>query len=152
MALFPGKTILMFTRCLMPRLGEMLIASTTTAAVRNQHALSGRCQVGNRLTSLLVKRQRADRHLQEHVFARVARAIGAFSVSAPRGPKFAIVAVTQQRVVVRIGFEKDAAAVAAVASGGPAARNILLASERHAAIAAVARFHENLRFIDKHWK
>ena len=65
-------------------------------------------------------------------------------------PEFAIVAVAQQGVVVRIRFEINVAAVAAVAARRAAARNILLPAEGHAAIAAVAGLHRDFGFVSKH--
>jgi len=53
-------------------------------------------------------------------------------------------------LVVEVGFEVDAAAVAAVAARGTAARNVFFAAEGHAAVAAVAGLHEDLGFINKH--
>ena len=92
----------------------------------------------------------ADWDLQDHVLAGMTAAIRAFAVSPAIGFEFAIVSVAQQRVVVRVGFQKNAAAMAAVAPGRSAARHIFFAAERDAAIAAVSRFHINLCFIDKH--
>ena len=66
------------------------------------------------------------------------------------GAKFAIVAVAQQRVVVRVGFQDDAAARAAVAARRAAARHVLLAPERDAAVAAVAGLYVNFGFVNKH--
>src|SRR5579863_584336 len=66
------------------------------------------------------------------------------------GLEFAVVAVAQQRVVVRIRFEVDVAAVPTLAARRPAARNILLPPERDAAVAAVATLHHDFRFICKH--
>ena len=40
-AFFPGKTIFMFTGCLMPGLGEILIAAAAAPTLRDQNALSG---------------------------------------------------------------------------------------------------------------
>ena len=57
------------------------------------------------------------------------------------GMKFAIVAIAQKRVVVRIRFDVDVAAVPAVAAGGAAARDILLPAKRDAAVAATARLY-----------
>ena len=74
----------------------------------------------------------------------------AFAVPPAVGAKFAIVAVAQQRVVVRIRFQEDAAAMAAVAAGGSAARHVFLAAERDAAVAAVPGFHVNFGFVYKH--
>jgi len=71
-------------------------------------------------------------------------------VAAAIGFEFAVVAIAKQSVVVEVGFEVDAAAVAAVAAGGAAARNVFFAAEGHAAVAAVAGLHEYLGFINKH--
>ncbi len=80
----------------------------------------------------------------------MAGAVGAFAVTAAIGFEFAIVAVAQKRVVVRIRFEINAAAVAAVAAGRTAARNEFLASKRNAAVAAVAGLHQYFCFVNKH--
>jgi hypothetical protein len=77
-------------------------------------------------------------------------AIRSFAVAASVGFEFAIVAVAQERVVVWIGFEVDAAAVTAVAAGGAAARHVFLAAEGDAAVATVAGLYEYFSFVDKH--
>src|ERR1700741_5387876 len=61
-----------------------------------------------------------------------------------------VVPIAQQCVVVRIRFHVNASAVASVASGGPASRDVLLPPERHAAGSAVCALHQNFRFVDKH--
>jgi hypothetical protein len=71
-------------------------------------------------------------------------------VAAAIGFEFAVVAIAKQSVVVEVGFEVDAAAIAAVAARGTAARNVFFAAESHAAIAAVASLHEDFSFINKH--
>jgi hypothetical protein len=76
--------------------------------------------------------------------------IRAFAVAAAVGFEFAIVAVAQQRVVVRIRFEVDAAAVAAVAARRTAARHEFFAAERDAAVSAVAGLHVDFGFVDKY--
>ena len=48
------------------------------------------------------------------------------------------------------GDHDDVAAASAVAAAGAAARDELLAPERKTAVAAVAGFHVNSYFIDKH--
>ena len=62
-------------------------------------------------------------------------------MAAAIGLEFTIVAVAEQRVVIQIGFEIDAAAVAAVPARGTAARHVFFAAEGHAAVAAVAGLH-----------
>jgi hypothetical protein len=63
---------------------------------------------------------------------------------------FRIEAEVHQRIVPLAGFHDHIAAVAAVAPGWAAARNILFAAEGHAAIAAVTRFDPNFCLIDEH--
>ncbi len=66
------------------------------------------------------------------------------------GAEFAIEAIAQQRIVVRIRFEINVAAVSAIATRRSAARDILLPPERHTAVSAVAAFDPNFGFINKH--
>src|SRR5712672_3549193 len=78
------------------------------------------------------------------------RAVRSFSVSAAVFYEFAIVAIAQQRVVIRIRFQINAAAMPPVAAGWPAARHKFLPPERHAAVSAASSLHQNLCFINKH--
>ena len=64
--------------------------------------------------------------------------------------EFAVVAITQQRVVVRIRFEVNVATVPAIAARRAAARDVLLPAKRDAAISAVARLHQYFCFVNKH--
>src|ERR1700722_6738662 len=77
-------------------------------------------------------------------------AIGTFAVAPALSVEFAIVTVAQECVVVRICFEVDIAAMAAVATGRPASRDILLPAERHAAVSAVAALYQNFSFVCEH--
>src|SRR5256885_2655973 len=132
--------VFVFARCLVPGLGEMLIAATAAATVRDENALAGRGEVGERFAGLAVVDHRADGDLQNHVVAGVAGAIRTFAVTATVGLEFAIVAVAEKRVVVGIGFEINAAAIAAIASAGAAAGDVFFAAKRDAAVATVAGF------------
>ncbi len=134
----------------MPRLGKMLIAATAFAALGNQHALSRHRQVGDSLAGLFVVSERADGNQQVHVRAGMAAAIGALAMAAAIRFEFAIVAVAQKCVVVRIRLEINAAAVAAVASGRTAAGDEFLASKRNATVAAVAGLYQYFCFVNKH--
>src|SRR5438552_1476928 len=151
MTLFAGETVFVFARGLVPRLGKMLIAASTAPSMGDQYALARRGEISNRRTALIVKGKRADGHLQDHVLARMAGAVGAFAVASAIGLEFAIVTVSQQRVVVWVGFKINVAAMAAVTAGGTASRNIFFAPESDAAVAAVAGLHENFGFINEHW-
>jgi hypothetical protein len=149
-ALFAGESVLVFARSLMPRLGEMLVAASTSATVRNQNALPGHRQIRDGLTALVVENERANGNPKNHVFAGVAGAVGAFAVATAIGLEFAIVTVAEEGVVVQIGFHIDAAAMAAVAAGRTTPRHIFLAAECAAPIAAVAGLYEYFGFINKH--
>src|ERR1700719_5047928 len=76
--------------------------------------------------------------------------IRALAVPSAIGFEFAIVAVAQQRVVMRIRFEVDAAAMAAVSARRPASRHEFFATERDAAVSAVAGLYVDFGFIDEH--
>jgi glyoxylase-like metal-dependent hydrolase (beta-lactamase superfamily II) len=71
-------------------------------------------------------------------------------VPAAIGFEFAVVAIAKKGVVVKVGFEVDAAAIASVAAGGAAARNVFFTAKGYAAIAAVTGLHEDFGFINKH--
>ena len=70
-------------------------------------------------------------------------------MAAAIGLEFAIVAVAQQGVVVRIRFQINAAAMAAVAAGRAAARHEFFAAERDAAVPAVAGLHVDFGFVNE---
>src|SRR5208282_4097328 len=150
MALLAGKTVFVLARGLMPGLGEILVAASAAAAFCDQHALAGGGQVGDGFAGLVVEGDRAERNLQDHVPAGVTGADGAFAVPAAVGFEFAIVAVTQERVVVGIRFEVNAAAMAAVAARRSAARDVLLPAKGDATVAAVAGLNRYFRFVSKH--
>src|SRR5260370_20428071 len=119
MALFAGKSVFMFARGLVPRFCEVLIAAPAAATVSDQYAASRAGKIGDG-RALVVEHQRADGNLQDHVRAGMAGTVGAFAVAAAIGFEFTIVAGAEQGVVVRIGFQINAAALTAGAPGGTA--------------------------------
>ena len=125
----------------MPGLGEILIAAAPASTLRDEDALSWHGKIGDGFAGLFVVSERADGNEQDHVRAGVAGAVRSFAVAAAIGFEFAVVAVAQKRVVVRICFDVDIAAVPAVAAGRSAARDVLLPAKRDAAIAAIARLY-----------
>src|SRR5260370_18125541 len=129
-AFFAGESVLVFARSLMPGLRKMLIAASAAATVRDQDALAGRSEIGDSRAALVVEDQRSDRNAQNHVLAGMAGAVGAFAVAAAIGFGFAGVAVAQQGLVVDVGLQIHAAAVATVPSGGTAAWHVFFAPER----------------------
>jgi hypothetical protein len=56
-----------------------------------------------------------------------------------------------ESVMALAGFHEDIAAASTVSAGWAAARDELLPTKGHAAIAAIARLHPDSRFIDKHF-
>ena len=81
---------------------------------------------------------RAHRHLHVDRCAFRAGAVAAFAVPSALGFMFGIEAELQQGVLVLAGDQDDVAAAAAIAAAGAAARDVLLAAEGQAAVAAVA--------------
>jgi hypothetical protein len=70
-------------------------------------------------------------------------------VAAALGAMFGIKTELQQRVLVHGRHQEDVAAMSAIAAGRAAARDVLLPPERHAAVAAVAGFHQDARLVEK---
>ena len=149
MPLFAGKTFFVFARGLVPGFGKVLIATPSAAPMRDEDTLARSGEIGDGLAALVVEDERANGYVQDEVRAGVASAIGAFAVASALGFKFAIVAVAEQGVVVRIGFQIDAAPVAAIAARGTAPRNKLLTAKSHAAVTAVASLYEYFGFINE---
>jgi hypothetical protein len=58
----------------------------------------------------------------------------------------------QQRIAMDGRHHHDIAAMPSVAAARTAARNVLLAPEREASVAAIAGFHGDFYFIYKHEK
>ena len=104
----------------------------------------------HQLAGQLVIDQRAHRHLEHDAFAFAAGLVGTFAVAPALGLVFGIEAEVDQRVVALAGFHGDVAAAPAIAAGGTAAGHELLATEGHAAVAAVAGLDPNFGFIDEH--
>jgi hypothetical protein len=102
------------------------------------------------LASVGIEDDGTDRNLQDHLVGRCAVAIGTFTMAAAPGFELAIVAVAKERVVVRVCFDVNVAAVPAIATRWAAARDVLLPAKREAAIAAVAGLHHDFRFVSKH--
>ena len=150
MPLFARLAVFVLPRRLVPRLGEMLVAAAAPSAPRDEDTLARRGEVGEGFPGVVVEDQRAHGRLENHVRAGMACAIRAFAVASAFGAKFAVEAVAQERIVVRIGFEIHARAVAAVAARRAAAGHPFLPPEGHAAVAAVARLHQNFGFVNEH--
>ena len=143
MQLFTRLAIFMFARCLMPRTHKMRIAIPTSAAstLRRAPTLTGFREIEKLFAAVRIENHRADRDFQHRVFAGGAVTVRPFTMPAALGLKFSVVAIAQQRVVVRICFDINIAAMSAVAARRAAARDILLPAKRDTAVAAATRFY-----------
>src|SRR5579864_2667671 len=92
-ALFAGESIFVLARGLMPGFGKILIATSAASTLRDEHALARDGKIGDGLAGLCIVGQSANGNLEDHVFAGMAGAVGAFAVAAAIGLEFAIVAV-----------------------------------------------------------
>ena len=149
MTFFAGKTLFVFARGLVPGFGEILIAAPAASAVRHKHTLTG-CHQIRQNSAVFVEDQSANGNLQNHIRTGMAGAVGTFSVAPALRLEFTVVAIAQQSIVVGIGFNEDATAVAAVPAGRTAAGHEFFAAERYTTIAAVAGLHGDFCFVNKH--
>ena len=123
--------------------------------MRDEHALTFFGEVRKEpvrlagIASLLVH-ERPDRYRQLEIDASVSRAVRALPVIAPLGRELRMETEVDERVGMRARDDEDRSAVAAVAAARPAARHELLAPERQAPPAAVARGDVNVDLVDEH--
>lgn len=127
----------------------MHVAEATLAALRHQQALAMPGQVADDLVGGDIGDLGADRHGDDQVIAALAVALAAHPVFAALGLEFPLVTEIDQRVEILVGQQPDAAAITAVAAIRPAERDELLATESHAAIAAIAGGDGDFDFIDE---
>src|ERR1700691_399404 len=149
---FTGFAIFVFPRSLMPGPYEMgiAVAASTLAAASCQITLARLGQIEKLLVAIQIENNGADGNFEYQIIRGLAGAIGAFAMTAAAGFEFAIVTISQQGIVVRIGFDVDVAALAAISARRAAARDVLLPAKRDAAVAAVAGFDGDFCFIRKH--
>ncbi len=149
-ALFAGATGFMFARRLVGGSGEVLITTAATSAFSNDHSLVGAAEVVNQFAGLFVIHGGAYGHLEDDALAVPAGAVGSFPMTPPFRLVFRVEPEVDQRVVTLAGLHDDVAALAAISTGRTAPGDKFFAAEGHAAVPAVASFHSNSRFIDKH--
>ncbi len=97
--------------------------------------------------AILVEDLRADRHLEHDRLAVGAMAVAAHAVGALLRLEVLLVAIVDQRVQSIDHLDDDVAATAAIAAGGTAELDELLAAERHAAVTAIAGADIDLCFV-----
>ena len=132
----------------------MPVAQAAPAALEQHEPLA----VGGDLTDRLGRRRavleldnplghRAQRHGDDDVAGILARRAGTGSVLSVLGELVALVLEVDQRPVLSVALQHDAAALAAVAAVGTAEGHELLAPEMGRTRAAVARAGENLHVV-----
>jgi len=143
MQLFTRLTIFMFARRLVPRTHKMRIAVPPPAAstLRRSPTLAGFREIKKLFSAVCIENHRAYGDFQHRVFARSSVAVRPFTMSAALGLKFSVVAIAQQRVVVRICFDVNIAAMSAIATRRAATRDVLLPAKRDTSVAAATRFY-----------
>src|SRR5579864_829818 len=145
-----GTTRLVLAWRLVNRCGEAGVAASAASAASDYEALVGLRKLENFISGLVVVDDGSDRNFQNYVAAIASGFVRALAVTSALGFVFGIETEMDQGVVALAGFHDDVAALAAVAPGGPAARDEFLASEGHAAVAAVAGGDSDFGFIDEH--
>ena len=128
---------------------KRLLPRPPCAAARQEHGLLRLGQVGDQRLAVLGEDLGAERQGELDVGAVRARALLAHAVGAAARPEVLPVAVVDQGVELGSDPRDDMAAAAAVAAVRPAARDVLLAPEADAAVAAVAGAHVDLGLIEE---
>src|SRR5579859_5368932 len=146
----PGAARLVLARRLVNRCGEASVAASAAPAAGNDEALVGLRKLENFFSGLVVVDDGSDWNFQNYIAAIASGLVRALPVTAALGLVFGIETEMDQGVVALAGFHDDVAALTAVAAGGSAARDKLLAPKGHAAVAAVAGFYADFGFIDEH--
>ena len=125
----------------------MRVAEAAIAAFGEHEFFAERGEIMDQRFAIFVEDLRADRHLELDRLAVGAMAVLAHAVGALLRLEVLLIAIVDQRVQSIDHFEDDIAAAAAIAAGGSAELDILLAAERHAAVPAVAGANIDLCFV-----
>src|SRR5215831_2519073 len=127
----------------------MRVAEAAIAALGKHEFLAERGEVVDQCLAIFVEHLRADRYLQHNRLAIGAMAVLAHAVLALLCVEVLLIAVVDQRVEPIDSLNDDIAAAPAIAAGGTAELDELLAPERHAAVTAVAGANIDLCFIEE---
>ncbi len=147
-----GLAVFVLRRSLVRGCREAGVAASAAPALGHDEAVAGNREIVQLFAGFGIVDDRANgggNFLRSTV---VPGLVAAFAVASALRFVLGIEAEVQQRIVVGAGDHGHVAAAAAIAAAGSAARHEFLATEREAAIAAVAGFHGNDDFIDKHEK
>src|SRR2546429_48183 len=129
---------------------EACVAPPTPRTADGEDPLAGRGQVPEALAGVAVGDDGAEGDPEDEITAARAVTVRPLAVLAALGVVVALVVVVEERGQRGIGFEPDAAAVAAVAAVGAAAGNVLLTAEADTAGAPIAALDENIDLVDEH--
>jgi hypothetical protein len=105
------------------------------------YALARLGEVVDQLAGLGVGGDGSDRDQDVNILAVAAMTVAAFSVRAAAGAEFRVESELEEGIELIGGFHEDRPAAAAIAPGGPAARDEFFSSERCHPIATVAAFY-----------
>ena len=149
-ALFAGAAEFVLARGLVGAGGEVLVAASAASAAGDDDGLVGVGEVVDELAGVVVVEEGADGDFEGGGLAGWPEQLE----PRPWPPRsdfvLGVEAEVDEGVVAERGGHEDVAAVAAVAAGGAAAGDEFFAAEGHAAVAAVAGFDADLRFINEH--
>jgi len=134
----------------MPGLGEVLVPASTAPGLARPKDADPAWPSPQFVRRSLIGDGRCRPDEQCHVRAGVARTVRTFTVPASVRLELTVVAVTQQRVVMRVGLKIDATACPPSPPDGPRAARIFSRRKRDAAVASVSSFYVDLGFVDKH--
>ncbi len=134
---------------LMRRAREFRVAATALAAAGHADLHPGLDQVLEQRASVAVVDERAGRHADDDVFALLAVAVIAHAGLSGLCVPMMMAGQVDERGKLRIGFEQDASAVAAVAAVGPALGDVLLPPEADAPVAAFAGPNADFSLVDE---
>ncbi len=129
---------------------EMPVAASAFAAAGDDHAFFRRIEIGQEQLMIRVENQSAGRDVNDQIVAAESGHFFAHAGLAAFGLPMMPAGEIEQGILIRIGDENDAAAVAAVAAVGAALGDVFLAPEGDASVPAVAGFNLNDGFIDEH--
>src|SRR6201996_3677724 len=127
----------------------MRVAEAAIAAFGQHEFFAERGKIMDQRLAILVEDLGADRHLERDRLAIGAMAVLAHAVGAFLRLEVLLIAVIDQRVEAVGDLNHDVAAAAAIAAGGAAELDILLAAESHAAVTAVAGTNIDLCFVEE---
>jgi hypothetical protein len=118
--------------------------------VGHSKLLARLCEIHDFLVGLGIVNYGSNRYRHLDAFALAARAVAALAVTAPLGIVFRVVPEVEKRVVVFACNEHHISAASAVSAARAAAGDKLFATERQAAVSAIARFYRDENFVNKH--